>query len=66
MAHHASVAHFSSNAPVRTGAGEATSALPSRGAVAVQMAEFAVFLVRGSAAAALLSPVLLAGLLLAG
>ena len=66
MAHHASVAHFSTNAPALTGAGEASSALPSRGAVAAQTAEFAVFLIRGSAAAVLLYPGLLVGFLLAG
>jgi len=37
-----------------------------RGAAATLTAEFAVLLVRGSAAAVLLSPVLLAGFLLAG
>ena len=66
MAQDASVAHFSSNAPALTGAGEAISPLPSRGAVAVQIAEFAVLFLRGSAAVVLLSPILLAGFLLAG
>ncbi len=68
------VAQYPSNAPALTGdltgdltgTGEAISPLPSRGAVAVQVAEFAVILLRGSAVAVLLSPVLLAGLLLAG
>lgn len=60
------MAQLSPNAPALTGAGEAISPLPSRGALAVQVAEFAVLLLRGSAAAVLLSPALLAGFLLAG
>jgi hypothetical protein len=60
------VARYLSNAPALTGTGEAISPLPSRNAVAVGVAEFAVLLLRGSAAAVLLSPLLLAGFLLAG
>ncbi len=60
------MAQYPSNAPALTGPGEAISPLPSRGAVAASMAEFAVLLLRGSAAAVLLSPVLLAGFLLGG
>lgn len=61
----ASVAQYPSNAPTLSGTGEAISPLPSRGAVAVGVAEMAVLLVRGSAAAILLSPALLIALLLA-
>ena len=60
------MARYLSNAPALTGAGEAISPLPSRNAVAVGLAELAVLLLRGSAAAVLLSPLLLAGFLLAG
>ena len=60
------MAQFSSNAPALTGTGEALSSLPSRGVLAVQVAEFAVLLLRGSAVAVLLSPALLAAFLLSG
>ena len=63
------MAHFSTNAPVLTGA-ESIPALPSsnaaRGALAVGMVEAAALLVRGSAAAIVLSPLLIAALFLAG
>jgi hypothetical protein len=62
----ASVAQYPSDVPALTGTGEAVSSLPSRGAVAVQLAECAVLLLRGSAAAILLSPALLVVFLLAG
>ncbi len=65
-----SVAQFSSNAPVLAGAAEAIPSLPSRGdlrgAVAVRVADLAVLVLRGSAAAVLLSPALLAAFWLAG
>jgi hypothetical protein len=41
------VARYLSNAPALTGTGEAISPLPSRNAVAVGLAEFAVLLLRG-------------------
>ncbi len=65
-----SVAHYTSNAPALAGAAEAIPSLPSRGdlrgAVAVRTAEFAVLVLRGSAAAVLLSPALLVAFLVAG
>ena len=54
-----SVAQYPSNAPALSSADQAVQALPSRSAAAVQVAEFAVLLLRGSAAAILLSPVVL-------
>jgi hypothetical protein len=60
----ASVAQYPSNARALTSAGQAVSALPPRGAVAVQLAEFAVLLLRGSATAILLSPAVLLAVML--
>ena len=66
----ASVAHYPSNAPALAGAVEAIPSLPSRGdlrgVAAVGAAELAVLVLRGSAAAVLLSPALLVAFLLAG
>ena len=63
------MAHYPSNAPALAGAAEAIPSLPSRadlrGAAAVGAAELAVLLLRGSAAAVLLSPLLLAAFFLA-
>lgn len=63
------MAHFPTSAPVLSGGAESIPALPSsnaaRGALAVGVAEAAVLLVRGSAAAILLSPLLIAALFLA-
>lgn len=62
------MAHFPSNAPALAVAAEAIPSLPSRadlrGAAAARTAELAVLVLRGSAAAVLLSPVLLAALFL--
>lgn len=63
------MAHSFSNAPALAD-GAIAAPLPSRGdlrsAVAARMADTAVLLVRGSAAAILLSPALLVALLIAG
>lgn len=65
------MAHYPSNAPGLDGADDEISSLPAHdtlhgGALAVPIAEFAVVLLRGSAAAVLLSPALLVAVLLAG
>lgn len=64
------MAHFTSTAQALAVPAEAIPSLPSRGelraAAAVRTAELAVLLVRGSAAAVLLSPLLLAAVFLAG
>jgi hypothetical protein len=61
----ASVAQYPSNAPALTDTDEAVSSLPSRATVAIELTELAVLLLRGSAAAILLSPAVLAVFLLA-
>ncbi len=65
-----SVARYPSNAPTLAGAVEAIPSLPSRGdlrdAAALRVAELAVLVLRGSAAAVLLSPALAVAFLLAG
>ncbi len=65
-----SVSHYPSNAPALAGAVEAIPSLPPRGdlrgAAALRVAELAVLVLRGSAAAVLLSPALTMAFLLAG
>ena len=64
------MAQYPSNAPALTGAAEAIPSLPSRadlrGAAAVRTAELAVLMLRGSAVAVLLSPLLLVAFFVAG
>jgi hypothetical protein len=63
------MAQYPSNAPALTGAAEAIPSLPSRAdlrGAAAGAAELAVLLLRGSAAAVLLSPLLLAAFFMAG
>ncbi len=64
------MARCSSIAPALTGAAEAITSLPSRSdlrsAAAAGAAELAVLVLRGSAAAVLLSPALLVALLITG
>ncbi len=64
------MARYPSNAPTLAGAVEAIPSLPSRGdlrdAAALRVAELAVLVLRGSAAAVLLSPALAVAFLLAG
>ncbi len=64
------MAHYPSSAPALAGAVETIPSLPSRGdlrgMVASGMAEAAVLMLRGSAAAILLSPAVLAAFLLTG
>lgn len=60
------VSRYLDNAPALNGTGEATPAQRSGTGLAVPIAEFAVLLVRGSAAAILLSPAVFVAILLTG